>query len=45
MSWFLRRVLGYSPAYDPQPAGGADDLLLETGDHLLLETGDLILLE
>lgn len=25
--------------------GGADDLLMETGDHLLLETGDAILLE
>jgi hypothetical protein len=46
MSKLIRSILTHSRLlYLAPTAGGADSLLLETGDHLLLETGDRLLLE
>lgn len=38
-------LTGYRQVFDPQPAGGASLLLLETGDKVLLENGDFFALE
>lgn len=43
-SWAIA-LTGYKQVWDPQPAGGNDLLLLETGDHVLLENGDFFALE